>query len=178
MCATFNVDKTTVSKYLSELAEDLDMRDGGDVFPSDKAVILTAARPTACTWGFTRYDKKGVLINARAETVTQKPMFAPSFYARRCAVPANGFYEWDSEKRRRYFVRADGAPLFLCGFYRVENGENRFIVLTKQATSPVSEYHDRIPIIAEEEQAKIYLRDYDYARSILCEPASVLLRLA
>ena len=47
MCATFNVDKTTVSKYLSELAEDLDMRDGGDVFPSDKAVILTAARPHA-----------------------------------------------------------------------------------------------------------------------------------
>lgn len=178
MCATFNVDKTTISKYLNELAEDLDMREGGDVYPSDKAVILTSARPQLCKWGFSRYDNKGVLINARAETVTEKSMFAPSFYSRRCVIPANGFYEWDGEKRRRYFVRSDGAALFLCGFFRAENGENRFVVLTKKAIAPVDEYHDRVPVIAAERQIDEYLNDYDFARTFVTKPATVDLRLA
>ena len=110
--------------------------------------------------------------------MNEKAMCAPNFRQRRCVIPAIGFYEWDGEKRRRYFVGSDGAPLFLCGFFRTENDENRFIIMTKQATSPVSEYHDRIPVIAEERQIDAYLNDFDFARSFVTKPAPVALSLA
>lgn len=177
MCATFNVSESTLKRYLDEFADFHELRPSGDVFPSDNFAVLTEKRPVPCKWGFTRYDNKGVIINARAETVTQKQIFTGCFLARRCVIPADGFYEWDKNKRKFYFMRKDGAPLFLCGFYRAENDCNRFIVLTKPATSPVDEYHDRIPVIADESQIDNYLGDREFARGFILRDSPIALNV-
>ena len=135
----------------------------GDIYPTSLAPVLTAEETFAARWGFERFDKKGVLINARAETVTQKQTFRKSFLERRCLIPASGFYEWDKEKNKYYFSRKDDNLLFLCGFYRIEDGEPRFMILTKNASPPVARHHDRIPVIAEDSVKHKYLTDMYFA---------------
>lgn len=113
--------------------------------------------------GNDKFGGKGVLINARAETVTDKLTFRKSFLERRCLIPASGFYEWDTQKNKYYFNRSDGKVLYLGGFYRNEDGENRFIILTKQSTPPVEKHHNRIPVIVGEDIKELYLNDTDFA---------------
>lgn len=54
----------------------------------------------ALKWGLSAPSGKGLLINARSETVFTKPFFRSDFENRRCLIPAHGFYEWDAEKKK------------------------------------------------------------------------------
>ena len=147
-----------------------------DIYPARFAPILTAEDSLAARWGFERFDKKGVLINARAETVTQRQTFRKSFFERRCLIPASGFYEWDEEKNKFYFARKDGNLLYLCGFYRIEDGEPRFMILTKNATPPVAQHHNRIPVIAEDSVKHKFLTDMYFASEYLEKENQVTLQ--
>ena len=98
----------------------------GDIYPTYYLPILTQEKhPILSKWGFSKFDGKGVLINARAETVTDKQTFRKSFLERRCLIPASGFYEWDTQKNKYYFERSDGKVLYLGGFFRNEDGESK-----------------------------------------------------
>jgi putative SOS response-associated peptidase YedK len=97
----------------------------------------------------------GPLINARAETAAQRPAFRDAFRARRCIVPATGFYEWASrgDFRQPYWIAPpDGAPFGMAGLWerwvapdgaRVES----CAVLTVAANARLAELHDRMPAI-------------------------------
>lgn len=139
-----------------------------DVYPSNNAPILTAntTKPILCKWGFDYYNKKGLLINARAETVDEKPTFQKDFRTRRCVIPCNGFYEWDSAKNKYCFTRADGKMLYLGGFYR-ESDDRRFVVLTKSATTPVSQFHHRSPILLSADHVDDFLNDTKFATNYI-----------
>lgn len=170
MCGRFHIDlhHKDMGKILDALPEkNLVQLKFGDIYPNSTVPILTAEDTLAAKWGFERFDGKGVLINARAETVTQLKTFRKSFLERRCLIPANGFYEWDRDKNKFYFKRTDGGLLFLCGFYRVEERETRFMILTKNATPPVSAHHDRIPVIAEDGTRHLYLTNMYYASELI-----------
>ncbi len=148
----------------------------GDIFPKDVAPVYTADsdKPSLIRWGFERFDKKGVLINARAETVTARQTFRKGFLERRCVIPVSGFYEWDENKK--YFVNADGELLYLCGFTKPYDGENRFIILTKESTPPVNKYHHRIPVIADKSVVPKYLSDMFFASEFITEDNKVQLK--
>ena len=149
----------------------------GDIYPTYYAPVLTQGKhPILCKWGFNRFDGKGVMINARAETVTDKISFRKSFLERRCLIPASGFYEWDSNKRKYYFNRSDGKLLYLGGFYRNEDGIDKFIILTKQSTPPVEKYHNRIPIIVGDDIRDYYLNDTEFARSFIMTDNQIKLK--
>ena len=150
----------------------------GDIFPKDVAPVFTAEsdKPSLIRWGFERFDKKGVLINARAETVTDRQTFRKGFLERRCAIPVSGFYEWDENKNKKYFVSGDGNLLYLCGFTKPYDGENGFIILTKQSTPPVKKYHNRIPVIADKSAIKKYLTDMSFASEFVTEDNKVKLK--
>lgn len=78
----------------------------GDVYPSAVVPMLAQHEtPLFARWGYERFDKKGLLINAQAETATQKPTFRKDFFERRCLIPANGFYEW-TEENKKFFSAA------------------------------------------------------------------------
>lgn len=99
------------------------------------------------------------LINARGETVSEKPSFRAAFRSRRCVLPADGFYEWAGEKgsKRPYFIqRADGRPLAFAGLWEAwERGEEYLetcTVITTSANREMSEIHDRMPVVLEREE--------------------------
>ncbi len=95
-----------------------------------------------------------LLINARAETVSEKPAFKNAMKRRRCLIPADGYYEWQaSEKRKRpYFIhRRDGAPIGLAGLAETwigPNGEelDTVAIVTAPASADLAGLHHRVPV--------------------------------
>ena len=99
------------------------------------------------------------LINARAETIAEKPAFRSAFKRRRCLVLADGFYEWqqqDGKKQPFYFQLQDGKPFAFAGLWeRWEKGEGEPIesctIVTTEANQLMRPIHDRMPVILDPE---------------------------
>ena len=126
-------------------------------------------------------------INARAESVHQRPAFRDAFKKRRCVVPADGFYEWQGPKGKRVplrFHRPDGGLLFFAGLYESwqpepDVWEPTYTIITTEANGLISSVHDRMPVILLEEQVDDWLfpkeSDIDKLRSFLVPAADDLL---
>jgi putative SOS response-associated peptidase YedK len=102
------------------------------------------------------------LINARAETVAEKPSFRSAFKKRRCIIPADGFYEWQAlpgrkAKQPMYLHRADGRQLAFAGLYEhwrdpaepAAPDIETCTIITTAANALVAPIHDRMPVILE-----------------------------
>jgi putative SOS response-associated peptidase YedK len=98
-------------------------------------------------------------INARMESIADKPAFRDSFRRRRCLIPADGFYEWQrlpKGKLPHYIYRIDRKPLALAGLWAnwkdPETGEwvRTCTIITGTPNSTVAELHDRMPVILPE----------------------------
>ncbi len=112
-------------------------------------------------WGllpFWAKDRKigARLINARVETAAEKPAFRDSFTARRCIIPADGFYEWEPKDRGKlphYFFDSGRRPLALAGLWSSwkdpDSGDRirTCTILTTEANDVVQPIHDRMPVI-------------------------------
>ena len=106
------------------------------------------------------------LINARCETLGEKPAFRKALKSRRCIVPISGFYEWQRQglSKQPYFVTsADGAPLTLAGLWEEWNGLLSFTVITVPANETVAAIHDRMPAVLSLEEALAWLKTGDTA---------------
>ena len=112
-------------------------------------------------------NKKGVIINARAETVQKKRMFRTDIEYGRIVIPAVHFYEWNAQKTKYTFSREDKALLFLAGIADVFEQERRFVILTTQANTSMEKVHDRMPLILEQGQVHDWLLDDKATDSIL-----------
>jgi putative SOS response-associated peptidase YedK len=107
------------------------------------------------------------LINARSETVTEKPSFREAFKRRRCLIPADGFYEWvrAGGKKQPYFFRLrDEQPFGFAGLWgRWESGDGAIIesctILTTEANDVLKPVHDRMPVIIHPEDYELWLDD-------------------
>jgi len=104
------------------------------------------------------------LINARGETLAEKPAFRNALAKRRCVVPVSGFYEWQSGrggKRPHYFCRADEQPMLFAGLWeRWDKGEQpleTFTIVTVEANELLAVMHDRMPAILEPESVGAWL---------------------
>ena len=103
------------------------------------------------------------LINARAETVDEKPAFRSAFKKRRCLVLADGFYEWQQQngKKQPYYFRVeDGKPFAFAGLWEhweSPDGEeiDSCTIITTQANEILQPIHDRMPVILNP-------KDYDH----------------
>lgn len=114
-------------------------------------------------WGFVPSWAKEVkagkpLINARAETVAEKPSFRHAFKRRRCLVPASGFYEWQGDvpgRKLPYYVpRADGGLLAFAGIWEHWMGPDgseleSMAILTTAANAALAPIHHRMPVVIE-----------------------------
>jgi putative SOS response-associated peptidase YedK len=104
------------------------------------------------------------LINARAETVTEKPSFREALSRRRCLVPMEGFYEWarrGDRKRPFYFHMRDGEPFAVAGLWELWEGDGDPLetctLLTTGANELLAGYHDRMPVIVRPENYDLWL---------------------
>jgi putative SOS response-associated peptidase YedK len=118
------------------------------------------------------------LINARVETVADKPAFRKAFAARRCLLPADGYYEWyatkegaesGKPKKQPFFIRPDdGGVLAMAGLYEIWRHPDRdrdaadaFLwtctVLTTRAEDELGRIHDRMPLLVERDRYRAWL---------------------
>ena len=106
------------------------------------------------------------LINARCETVAEKPAFRRALRSRRCIVPISGFYEWRRQgrgKQPHFVTSVGGQPLTLAGLWEEWNGLLTFTVITVPANEKVAAIHDRMPAILSREEAFAWLKTGDTA---------------
>jgi len=110
------------------------------------------------------------MINARAETVSQKPGFRNAFRKRRCVIPADGFYEWKGEKGHKqpyYITVPSGKPFAFAGLWETwvdkENDEESVYksctIITTAASEPLSSIHHRMPAILDPEFHEKWLNE-------------------
>jgi putative SOS response-associated peptidase YedK len=105
------------------------------------------------------------LINAKAETLSEKPMFRSLLQKRRCLVPASGFYEWKKEGTRKipFYIRLKVNPIFaFAGLYDVwydpsATPHTTYTLVTTRANELVAPLHDRMPVILKQEDEERWL---------------------
>lgn len=145
-----------------------------DIHPGDTAPVITAAgdqggslRACRQKWGYPGPGGKGLVFNARSESVFEKRMFRNSVGQRRAAVPVSWFYEWNKNKEKFTFTKEGSRILFLAGFYgRYEDGD-RFVILTTQANASMAPVHSRMPLVLEREQVREWILDSKKTKELL-----------
>jgi putative SOS response-associated peptidase YedK len=106
-----------------------------------------------------------LLINARGESVNDKPAFQNAMKRRRCLFPADGFYEWKAAagRKRAYFARPkNGGPIAFAGLWETWMGPNgeemeTAAIVTTRANKEMAEVHPRAPVIVPPEQFAFWL---------------------
>lgn len=99
-------------------------------------------------------------INARSETVDEKPTFREAYERRRCLVPADGFYEWEGVglgKQAHFITMADGGTMLMAGLWEERPGLRTFTVITCDSNPAMSRLHDRMPVILNGPEAAAWL---------------------
>jgi putative SOS response-associated peptidase YedK len=147
-------------------------------------------------WGLVPFWAKDIkigykLINARAETVSEKPAFRRAFALRRCLLPADGYYEWQPQeggaKQPIYISRGDAQPLAFAGLYELwrdravaEDDPDAWLwtatIITTSAPDELGQIHDRMPMIIDRASWTDWLdpdnRDVSDIRALLTPAAS------
>lgn len=166
MCGRYTLFSDKEDREIKKIIEEINQKyqvqiKTGDIFPSDLAPVIRAEKAEKeldiMEWGYHNPFKKGLIINARSETVMEKKMFHDDFEIRRCLIPATGFYEWDKQKQQYLFN--SNSILYLGGIFKPFEGKNKYVILTKAPNHTVSEVHDRMPVIIPNEMGDNWLHD-------------------
>ena len=135
-------------------------------------------------WGLVPYWAKDPkigykMINARAETLTQKPSFKHLLKSKRCLVPSSGFYEWKRIDKRKvpYYIGIKNSKIFsFAGLYdnwkdSVGNELKTFTIITTNSNNTLKPIHNRMPVILEREFEEDWLdvktHDFDSLKQML-----------
>lgn len=145
---------------------DFDYRPRYNIAPTQEAPIVAAdkrgIRMGLFRWGLVPFWAKDAgigsrMINARSETLLEKPAFRQAVHARRCLVPADGFYEWGAgaDGKVPYWIHSPGGvPIAFAGLWeRWDGGEGdplfTFTIVTTEASPAIAGIHGRMPVILE-----------------------------
>ena len=134
-------------------------------------------------WGFIPhwYKKPSggpLLINARSETIAEKPAFRAACRERRCLIPASGFYEWkrteDQTPQPWWVTRADGTALVFAGIWQDwELGDDRLTtcaIVTTDANAAMAPIHHRLPVILGRDEWPLWLGEAGKGAATLMRP--------
>lgn len=142
----------------------------GEIYPTDIVPVVTDKAAVLMKWGFSRFDGKGQVINARLETADEKPMFKKAYDSRRCLIPASHYFEWkkDGVHKTKYAI-GTGAPIYMAGLFRYEPDTllPLFVILTRPAAPELAFIHDRMPVIIPEPIRHNWLREPVGANELL-----------
>lgn len=146
---------------------------------------LTGRRLRPMRWGFipSWYDTPSsgpLLINARSETIADKPAFRDAVRARRCIIVASGFYEWHRVKgcvpQPWYVTRADAAPMAMAGIWQDwPNGPGPLAtcaIVTCAANAAMAPIHDRLPVILDPTAWPLWLGEAGHGAAPLMQPVA------
>ncbi|GDX79234.1 DUF159 family protein [Deltaproteobacteria bacterium] len=137
-----------------------------NIAPTQVIAVVTPAREVAAMrWGLIpRWSKDGKpFINARGETIAEKPTFKQAFQARRIIVPCSGFYEWRTEGKAKipfYFRPGAGGMFAIAGIWepaRAAEALPTVALITVAANETIRALHDRMPAMLQREDYASWL---------------------
>lgn len=145
-----------------------------NVAPGQEMPVVTCHSPNrveVMRWGLIPFWAKDPrtryrTINARAETVTQKPTFRKPFARQRCLVPASGFFEWRPADRQPFYIHLPGEHLFaIAGIYDVWRNEKSdteiksYALITTTPNTLMAPIHHRMPVILKRDDEEAWLNE-------------------
>ena len=159
MCGRYTLFNLRELEAEYALPDDFTFEPQYNVAPTQTMPVVTQDGVELMRWGlipmWARDEKIGYrLINARSETVFEKPIWKAVITRRKCLIPANGFYEWQKEdggKQPFYIYPKDQKLFMFAGVWDVwkHNGRewHTYSILTTQANKEMENIHDRMPVI-------------------------------
>ena len=159
----------------------LGVRTYGERFPSEVVPVIAMYRRGKravfpMKWG---YDIGKLVINARAETAAEKPLFQNDWKRHRCVIPASWYFEWEHRKGSdgkvhtldKYLIQPRVKDItWLCGLYQIKDGLPSFVILTKEAEEEIRFIHDRMPVILPEDLVSDWIRPETRPEELIREP--------
>ena len=137
----------------------------GEVFPGETAAVVAQGRGLAAmAWGYPLHGTSKLIINARSETLFEKPMFKKNLSSNRCLVPCTGFFEWSSSqgKKHKFKIYPEGEKFFyLAGlyssFHKDGAAQERFVIITAPANESMKPIHERMPLMLRSDDKEAWL---------------------
>ncbi|MDX1995727.1 MAG: SOS response-associated peptidase [bacterium] len=175
MCGRFvlTADPATIQQHFDLTTVPTQMSARYNVAPTQPVAVISNDNHRELTfyrWGLIPSWAKDMaignqMINARSETVEEKPAFRAAFKRRRCLIPANGFYEWakDGKAKKPMFVHLKNQELFaFAGLWEIwhspDGGEIRSCtILTSEPNDLISPLHNRMAVILDKSNYDLWL---------------------
>ncbi|MFV0466404.1 MAG: SOS response-associated peptidase [Lachnospiraceae bacterium] len=167
------IEKNILSGAPSHLSRDIVPTMQAPVLFSDSGSLSLAL----LQWGMHHPGHDRLMINARSESVLQKPFFAEAVADGRCIIPASGFYEWDVSSNRFTFTDPQSPLLYFAGLKKQQESIC-FTILTSAANNSMLPVHDRIPLVLDQERAFQFLAAESAAIELLTSTPLELSRSA
>jgi putative SOS response-associated peptidase YedK len=177
MCGRFVLvsDLSAIAADFGVSSVTVDFSPNRNVHPGQEIPVIVSRNHEnvleVCRWGLIPFWAKdpavgAKMINARAETVAQKPSFKYAFAKRRCLIPADGFYEWKKagdQKIPYLFFLKSRRPFVFAGLYESwtpgdQKPINTCTIITTRANRLVASVHERMPVIVPTEESHKWLR--------------------
>lgn len=191
MCGRLAVTVPTeamVQLFAATPSNNLPVPPNYNLCPTQEIAVVTSQDGTRhlrpMRWGFIpswyKTPSDGpLLINARSETIAEKPAFREACRQRRCLIAASGFYEWKRHKGETplpwYVTRADGAPIVFAGIWQNwgqgEEARATCAIVTCAANEDMEPIHDRLPVILEPDTWGKWLGEEGKGAALLMAPA-------
>ncbi len=191
MCGRFAItlpNDAMARAFAAQPANDLPEGPRYNICPTQPVAVVTsrdgARHLGAMRWGLIPHWYKSptdgpLLINARAETLAQKPAFAEAARKRRCLIPASGFFEWTKDaagQRLPWFIapRAGGMLAFAGVWQDWVQGDQRHVscaIVTCAANDAMAQIHHRMPVIVPPEDWPLWLGEAGHGAARLMRAA-------
>lgn len=183
MCGRYyiDIDMKEIKKIIDEAEKKIygDSKTG-EIFPTNIAPIYIqdekAMRPVLAKWGFPKWNGKGTIINARAESIEENQMFKRLTKTKRCTIPASAYFEWKeispgNKTKYKYIINKQDSILYFAGLYNIVPKHQTeqlslfdtseldiyYTIITKEADSSISHIHNRMPVIFNSYEMKDWL---------------------
>jgi len=188
MCGRFAVTLPTEAMaqlFAATPSNDLLGGENYNVCPTAEIAVVTSQdglrRLRPMRWGFVpswyKTPSDGpLLINARAETIAEKPAFREACRARRCLIVVDGFYEWRAEadgKQPFYLSRRDGGPMVMAAIWQdwahADQRLSSCALVTASANADLAPIHHRMPVILEKNDWALWLGEAGHGAARLMQ---------
>jgi putative SOS response-associated peptidase YedK len=188
MCGRFTIthpNEALAALFDASPGNDLPVGPNFNVCPTNTVAVVTSdggqRRLRAMRWGFIPSWYKApndgpLIINARSDTVATKPAFREAVRARRCLVPASGFYEWSTgesgEKLPWYFTRTDGQPMALAGLWQRWGDVDTVAIVSTEAGPAMAGLHHREAVVLERADWPLWLGEAGHGAAVLMKASA------
>lgn len=185
MCGRFYLDKkkADIGKQFT-VTETSSVKSSYNIAPSQSCSVIRLNEQykelVELGWGlvpsWAKTDVKIKPINAKAETLKEKPYFRNAYKKQRCIIPASGFYEWKGSKGKKqaYAIYPLNDPCFgFAGLWEKHQNLETFTIITTKANALMRDIHQRMPVILDKNNYDTWLQTGDYALLTACDSEEI-----